>query len=101
MSDLLGRLRKIEHSQDELSDGGEGCTNWYRNPDGLDAADEIERLRSALETERKVTAAMGQQQRALQGDIARLERVVEVTRAFVCLFGDMEVALRDLEADDE
>ena len=37
--DLLQRLRKVE------PDGEGERTRWYRNPDGLEAADEIERLR--------------------------------------------------------
>jgi len=41
--DLLQRLRKVE------PDGEGERTRWYRNPDGLEAADEIERLRKALE----------------------------------------------------
>ena len=40
--DLLQRLRKVEPDKP-----GER-TRWYRNPDGPDAADEIERLREAL-----------------------------------------------------
>jgi hypothetical protein len=37
--DLLKRLRKVE------PDGEGERTRWYRNPDGPEAADEIERLR--------------------------------------------------------
>ena len=37
--DLLQRLRKVE------PDGEGERTRWYRNPDGLEAATEIERLR--------------------------------------------------------
>lgn len=40
--DLLTRLRKVEPDEP-----GER-TRWYRNPDGPEAADEIERLRAAL-----------------------------------------------------
>jgi hypothetical protein len=40
--DLLKRLRKVE------PDGEGERTRWYRNPDGPEAADEIERLREAL-----------------------------------------------------
>jgi hypothetical protein len=44
--DLLNRLRKIEQG-----DGyGDHVTQWYRNPDGLEAADEIERLRDIIQT---------------------------------------------------
>ena len=42
--DLLQRLRKVE------PDGEGERTRWYRNPDGLEAANEIERLRGALKT---------------------------------------------------
>jgi hypothetical protein len=38
MSDLLERLRTVEGK----------TTKWYRNPDGPEAADEIERLRAEL-----------------------------------------------------
>lgn len=40
--DLVKRLRKIE--------GGDkyGSTVWYRNPDGTEAADRIEKLEAAL-----------------------------------------------------
>ena len=41
--DLLARLRKVE------PDAPGERTRWYRNPDGPEAADEIERLRAALE----------------------------------------------------
>jgi hypothetical protein len=40
--DLLQRLRKVEPDKP-----GER-TRWYRNPDGPDAADEIERLREDM-----------------------------------------------------
>ena len=40
--DLLQRLRKVE------PDGEGERTRWYRNPDGLEAADKIERLRETL-----------------------------------------------------
>jgi len=39
--DLLARLRKVESG-----DGIDSVTNWYRNPDGSEAADEITRLRA-------------------------------------------------------
>jgi hypothetical protein len=41
-TDLLARLRQVDPP-------GEGeRTRWMRNPDGLEAAAEIERLRAAL-----------------------------------------------------
>ena len=54
MSDLLERLRKVEcsYSQGWNPEGGimtwEITSNWHRNPDGPEAADEIERLRELL-----------------------------------------------------
>lgn len=42
MSDLIDRLMKVE--PDKPGDR----TRWFRNPDGPDAADEIERLRGLL-----------------------------------------------------
>ena len=41
--DLVARLRKVDPDQP-----GER-TRWYRNPDGPEAADRIERLEAALE----------------------------------------------------
>jgi hypothetical protein len=43
MTDLLERLQKVE------PDLPGDRTRWYRNPDGHEAAAEIERLREALE----------------------------------------------------
>ena len=40
--DIVERLRSVG--------GIEGTTRWYINPDGQEAAQEIERLREALET---------------------------------------------------
>ena len=40
--DIVKRLRKVDPDKE-----GER-TRWYRNPDGPEAADEIERLRKAL-----------------------------------------------------
>lgn len=43
MIDLIARLRKVD------PDGGDDhSTRWYRNPDGPEAADRIERLEAAL-----------------------------------------------------
>lgn len=39
MTDLLERLRRVEPDKPGVR------TRWYRNPDGPEAADEIERLR--------------------------------------------------------
>lgn len=44
MSKLTERLRKIEHG----SGVADMVSNWYRNPDGPEAADRIERLEGAL-----------------------------------------------------
>lgn len=47
MSDLLERLRRVENG-----DGtGDHVSHWYRNPDGPEAAAEIERLREQLATQ--------------------------------------------------
>jgi hypothetical protein len=43
MTDLLERLRKVE------PDLPGDRTRWYRNPDGHEAAAEIERLRETLQ----------------------------------------------------
>lgn len=45
MSDLIERLRAVEPSRD-FSDCSADCgvTNYYRNPDGPEAAEELERL---------------------------------------------------------
>ena len=45
MSDLLERLRQIDGW--DYDNGGKVVETYYRNPDGPDAADEIERLMSA------------------------------------------------------
>jgi hypothetical protein len=42
--DLKQRLRRVESG----SPRGAFTTNWYRNPDGPEAADRIERLERAL-----------------------------------------------------
>lgn len=46
MSDLIERLHKVESA---YGVEGETVTNCFRNPDGPEAADEIERLRDALQ----------------------------------------------------
>lgn len=46
MSDLLDRLRKVESGPTRHPGV---ATNWHRNPDGPEAATEIERLRARLE----------------------------------------------------
>jgi hypothetical protein len=43
-SDLLERLRKVDCSYCRLVDPDGTVTNWHRNPDGPEAADEIEQL---------------------------------------------------------
>lgn len=48
MSDLLARLRTIECGEG----AGDYVTQWYRNPDGPEAASEIERLRRLLRRKR-------------------------------------------------
>lgn len=45
MTDIVERLRAVDGNRpDSLGI----CTMWHRNPDGPEAADEIERLREAL-----------------------------------------------------
>jgi hypothetical protein len=46
MSDIVERLCAVESS--EVCETTRTTTNWYRNPDGPEAADEITRLRAAL-----------------------------------------------------
>lgn len=53
MSDIVERLRAVEHS-------GGGATSWYRNPDGAEAAAEIERLRSEVDRLRDALAKLAQ-----------------------------------------
>jgi hypothetical protein len=50
MSDLIERLRRVESSSngERIS---QPVTNWLRNPDGPEAADEIGRLRNKLNTD--------------------------------------------------
>jgi hypothetical protein len=62
MTDIVERLRKIE-----------GSASWYRNPDGLEAADEIERLRADLLT------ADGQNME-LSARLATAERLLRICR---------------------
>ena len=47
MTDIVERLRAVECSTVRSPDNV--TTNWYRNPDGPEAAKEIERLRDRLE----------------------------------------------------
>ena len=46
MSELVERLRKVESSRDDCASNI--TTNWYRNPDGPEAAARIEELEAAL-----------------------------------------------------
>ena len=45
MTDIVERLRKVESGPTRHPGV---ATNWHRNPDGPEAADEIERLRARL-----------------------------------------------------
>jgi|GEM_PF-6943180 len=47
MSDLEQRLRAVESSSNREMAGI--TTNWYRNPDGPEAADRLRQYREALE----------------------------------------------------
>jgi hypothetical protein len=74
MSDLLERLREVEWSG--KADGRKierGTTCWQRNPDGPEAAEEIERLRSELEIQND--CIVGQ-----QGRIEDLENTLCLVR---------------------
>ena len=51
--DIVERLRSVG--------GIEGTTRWYINPDGPEAADEIERLREALEVETNLSQSFANQ----------------------------------------
>ena len=62
MKDIVRRLRKIEsgnayHSSDGSQIayvmGGDRVTNWYRNPDGPEAADLIELQAAVIKAARK------------------------------------------------
>jgi hypothetical protein len=101
-SDLLERLRKVE---------GKGSTHWYRNPDGPEAAAEIERLRGRLKRFKK-ERSFGRILE-LEDEIERLQRVVDAARKVIkssrkdinlgpplSLWGLAE-ALRELEENDE
>jgi len=61
MSDIVERLRKVESG--DKWDPGDGLhvTHWYRNPDGPEAADLIERQRAVIE-ELKKRAEIDRQQ---------------------------------------
>lgn len=49
MSDLLDRLREVEWSgKDRGRKANNGTTCWHRNPEGPEAAKEIERLREQV-----------------------------------------------------
>ncbi len=63
--DLLKRLRKVE------PDGEGERTRWYRNPDGPEAADEIERLRELLKKDPNVYMITHE-----DGDHKRLSRAL-------------------------
>lgn len=54
MDDLLQRLRKIE-----TGDGtGDHVTHWYRNPDGVEAAEEIVKLKWRAKIDANIIARM-------------------------------------------
>ena len=54
MDDLLKRLRKIE-----TGDGaGDHVTHWYRNPDGVEAAEEIVKLKWRAKIDANIIARL-------------------------------------------
>lgn len=69
--DLLIRLRKVECS----GNGGNGTTNWYRNPDGPEAAKEIERLKGIIDTYCEVCGIASREIASLKEKIERLSGV--------------------------
>ena len=57
MTDIVERLCAVERS--EVCETTRTITNWYRNPDGPEAAEEIIRLRSAIEAACKALQETG------------------------------------------
>ena len=65
---LLERLRKVEPEG-----GDENRTRWYRNPDGPEAAKEIERLNAAWNECSADKHRLLKEVRALDAEVARLQ----------------------------
>jgi hypothetical protein len=97
MSDLLERLRKVEHG-DRWGSDIDHVTNWYRNPDGPEAADEIERLQA--ERDRAVLTAMGR-----NTEIHSLQAVVDAAREkcveIMAEYGNAHADMGKYDAADE
>lgn len=66
--DLLERLRAVESSRGD----SDYASNWHRNPDGPEAADEIERLRDFRNCWRNLRSVLDSQIKHLEGEVARL-----------------------------
>lgn len=87
MTDLLERLRKVEPDKPGIR------TRWHRNPDGPEAADEIERLRGDLEIMRLQRDAAHEAIRRLAEQDATLSvRGGKVTVTMDATFTDEERA---------
>jgi len=99
MSDPLIRLREIEWSgKAEGRECDEGTTCWHRNPDGPEAAAEIERLRESAiyhsESLGVVTSASGWASIAEEKQ-AEIERLREENQRLLEACGHTHVAQYD------
>lgn len=90
MSDLIERLRRIESNQ--VSDFF--ATNWQRNPDGPEAADEIERLRRANEALQAEVVRRAMERADIRRELAEAKRILRYVRVQDC---DV-IACRDIDA---
>ena len=59
VQDIVERLRKVESNKRDITGIGTS-TCWYRNPEGPEAANEIERLRAALQLSRNECAEIAE-----------------------------------------
>ena len=84
MDDLLNRLRVVDPPG-----GNEHSTRWYRNPDGPEAADEIERLQEELADAMEV---LGYRDRDI-------EKFRKGTLAFTAEVERLQARVRELEAE--
>jgi hypothetical protein len=95
VTDLLERLRKVEPDKPGVR------TRWHRNPDGPEAADEIERLRGDLEIMRLQRDAAHEAIRRLAEQDATLSvRGGKVTVTMDATFTDEEREAITLAAGD-
>ena len=68
MTDLLDRLRRVENGDGK----GDHVSHWYRNPDGPEAAAEIERLQRSATDWRLEADVHRKRAAAAVAEIARL-----------------------------